>query len=100
MLICLLSVSAFAEDNSIRGDNAYYYSILAISCVCGMAIASGVCALAQSRAIAAAMSAIGRQPSVAKDIQAILIIGLALIEALGLYTLVVALIFIFTVNPF
>jgi len=99
ILICLLSSTVLAAENA-PGDSAHYFSILSISCAFGMAIASGLCGLAQARAIAAAMEAIGRQPSVIKDVQTILIIGLALIESLALYTLVVALIFIFTVNPF
>ena len=47
-------------------------------------------ALGQGRATAAAMESIGRNPNSADKIQTPLIIGLALMEALTLYALVIA----------
>ena len=61
----------------------------------GMAIASGLCALGQGRATAAAVDAMGRQPGAAARIQTAMIIGLALIESLAIYTLVIAIILLF-----
>ena len=61
----------------------------------GMAIASGLCGLGQGRAVAAAVEAMGRQPGAAARIQTALIIGLALIESLAIYVLVVAMILLF-----
>lgn len=61
----------------------------------GMAFASGLCALGQGRAIAGAMEAMARQPSAAARIQVAMIIGLALIESLAIYTLVVVMILMF-----
>ena len=61
----------------------------------GMAIAAGLCGLGQGRAVAAAVEAMGRQPGAAARIQVAMIIGLALIESLAIYTLVVALILLF-----
>ncbi|MBN1355934.1 ATP synthase F0 subunit C [bacterium] len=80
-------------------DKAYFFSVVAASCAFAMAIASAVCGIAQSKAIARAMDSIGRQPTAYKDIQTLLIIGLALIESLALYTLVIALILIYA-SPF
>jgi F-type H+-transporting ATPase subunit c len=64
-----------------------------------MAVASAVAAIGQSRAISAALDGIARQPSAAPRIQIAMIIGLALIESLAIYVLLIALI-IFFVKPF
>ncbi len=88
-----------AEDGSSLGDKAFFFAIVANACAFGMAIASSFCGIAQAKAIANAMDAIARQPSAFKDIQTLLIIGLALIESLALYTLVIALILIYA-SPF
>ena len=61
----------------------------------GMALAGGLCGLGQGRAIAAALEGIARQPGAAARIQTAMIIGLALIESLAIYTLVIALILLF-----
>jgi len=64
-----------------------------------MAIGSGAAALAQGKAIAAALDGIARQPSAAGRIQTAMIIGLAMIESLAIYVLLIALILFFA-NPF
>ena len=61
----------------------------------GMAIAAGLCGLGQGRAIASALEAIARQPGAATRIQTAMIIGLALIESLAIYMLVIAIILLF-----
>ena len=60
-----------------------------------MAFAAGLCALGQGKAIAAAVDAMARQPGAAARIQTAMIIGLALIESLAIYVLVVAMILLF-----
>ena len=54
-----------------------------------MAVASGLCALGQGKAVASAAEAIARNPGAAGAIRFALILGLVLIESLALYTLVV-----------
>ena len=54
-----------------------------------MAIASGLCGLAQGKAIAACAEAMARNPGASDNIKFALILGLALIESLALYTLVI-----------
>jgi F-type H+-transporting ATPase subunit c len=102
-LSILMASHAFAADMGApaygHGDKAFFFSVVAASCAFGMSIASSICGLAQSKAIARAMDGIARQPSAYKDIQTLLIIGLALIESLALYVLVVALILIYA-SPF
>jgi len=64
-----------------------------------MAIASAAAAIGQSRAIVAALEGIARQPTAAPRIQVAMIIGLALIESLAIYVLLISLI-VFFVKPF
>lgn len=65
-----------------------------------MAIAVGVFgpALAMGMAIYKALDALGRQPEAEKAISRVLFIGLAMIESLAIYCLVVVLIVLFR-NP-
>ena len=56
-------------------------------------------ALAEGRAVAAAMDAIARQPESAGVLSRTLFVGLAMIETMAIYCFVVALIVIFA-NPF
>ena len=55
----------------------------------GMAIASGLCGLGQGKAIASAMEGMARNPGAAQAIQLAMLIGLAFIESLALYTLLI-----------
>ena len=65
-----------------------------------LAIALGVLApgLAMGKAIAQALDALARQPEAEKAISRTLFIGLAMIESLAIYVLVVVLIILFR-NP-
>ena len=65
-----------------------------------LAIAVGVIfpAIAMGRAIAQALDALARQPEAEKSITRTLFIGLAMIESLAIYVLVVVLIILFR-NP-
>jgi F-type H+-transporting ATPase subunit c len=56
-------------------------------------------ALAEGRAIATAMEAIARQPEASGTISRTLFVGLAMIETMAIYCLVVALLLLYA-NPF
>ena len=56
-------------------------------------------ALAEGRAVAVAMDAIARQPEAAGTISRTLFVGLAMIETMAIYCLVIALLVLFA-NPF
>lgn len=56
-------------------------------------------ALGEGRAVAAAMDAIARQPEASNVISRTLFVGLAMIETMAIYCLVVALLLLFA-NPF
>jgi F-type H+-transporting ATPase subunit c len=84
-----LAADAPAAGGSMIGP----YSVLVAGFA--MAFAAGLCALGQGRAIASAVDAMARQPGAAARIQTAMIIGLALIESLAIYVLVVAMILLF-----
>ena len=56
-------------------------------------------ALAQGRAVAAALTALAQQPDASSTITRTLFVGLAMIESMVIYCLLISLILIF-VNPF
>ncbi len=99
-IVLLTSGAAWAAEAGAGGGGGA--SIGFISIITGgfaMAIASAAAAVSQGRAIASALDAIGRQPNAAPRIQVAMIIGLALIESLAIYVLLISLI-IFFVKPF
>ncbi len=62
---------------------------VAITSGFSMAIASGLCGLAQAKAVAASAEAMARNPGASAAIRFALLLGLVLIESLALYTLVI-----------
>lgn len=76
-----------AQDASGKAQNNMY---LALAIGFGLAIAVLGGALGQGRAIAAAVEAMARQPEAGGRIQGAMIIGLALIETLVIYMLLIA----------
>jgi F-type H+-transporting ATPase subunit c len=67
-----------------------YFVALAIAIGLGLPIAVIGAGLGQGKAVASAMEGIARQPEAAGKIQTAMIIGLALIESLVIYALVIA----------
>lgn len=63
---------------------------LALGAGLGIGIAAGIAGLGQGRATAAALSGIARNPGAAGQILTPMIIGLALIESLVIYALLIA----------
>jgi len=55
----------------------------------GMAIASGLCGLGQGRAAGSAAEAVARNPGARAAIQLFLVLGLAFMESLALFTFVI-----------
>ena len=93
VLLALTAVSAFGQG---AVDPAYNHpqagmvrwGVIGAAFVLGIAAAAG--AIGQSRAIAAAVEGIARNPSAAGPIRLAMIIGLALIESLVIYALLIA----------
>ncbi len=55
----------------------------------GMAIASGLCGLGQGKAVSSAAEAVARNPAARAGIQTLLVLGLAFIESLAIFTLLI-----------
>jgi len=86
-LLCWAApVLAQAPDTTTPAASRHW---VAITAGFAMAIASGLCGLGQARAVAAAAEGMARNPAAAAPIRFALILGLALIESLALYTLVI-----------
>ena len=74
-------------------------SISIIAAALAVSVGSIAPALGEGRSVAAAMDAIARQPEAAGTISRTLFVGLAMIETMAIYCLVVALILLFA-NPY
>jgi F-type H+-transporting ATPase subunit c len=85
-LLLLFAAPVFAQGGGAAQGATNWVPIAA---GLSMAIASGLCALGQGKATAAAAEAMARNPEARPGIQLTLILGLALIESLALYTLVI-----------
>lgn len=86
LLIC--AVPMFAQGGGAAGGGGGNIWV-PVTAGFAMAIASGLCALGQGKAVAGACEGIARNPSAFPAIRFALIFGLALIESLALYVLVI-----------
>ena len=91
LLPFVLTSTAFAQDAVEQSPHA---GLGYIAGGLGLGIAAFGGALGQGRAAAAALNGIARNPNAAGKIQTPMIIGLALIESLVIYSLIVALILV------
>jgi F-type H+-transporting ATPase subunit c len=98
-VVLIGGASAALAAEGAKPESSLFFVVSVVTGGFAMAIASSVAAIGQSRAIVSALEAIGRQPAAAPRIQIAMIIGLALIESLAIYVLLIALILFFA-NPF
>jgi F-type H+-transporting ATPase subunit c len=87
VLMALTAFSAFGQATTTT-DRGVAWGIIGAAFVLGIAAAAG--AIGQSRAIVAACEGIARNPGAAGAIRLAMIIGLALIESLVIYALIIA----------
>ena len=85
----LLATPAFAQSG---GAVANPYAPLAAGI--GMGIAAGLCGIGQGRAAASSCEAVARNPGARPAIFLFLILGLALIESLALYTFLIIIMYV------
>lgn len=90
-----------AEAVQSGGGNAkvWFFISVAIASAFGMAIAAVGAGNAQSNAIRGAVEGIARNPGASGKILTTMLVGIAMIESLAIYALVIALILLFA-NPF
>jgi len=79
----LIATPAFAQGTASGGFNT-----VPLAAGLGMALASGLCGLGQGKATASATEALARNPGARPGIFIFLILGLAFIESLALFTFV------------
>lgn len=94
MMVTLLSTaSAFAQSaEQTKMESTRWYAIAA---ALGLGIAAFGGALGQGRAAAAALDGIARNPGASDKLFTPMILGLALIESLVIYSLLIAFILVF-----
>jgi F-type H+-transporting ATPase subunit c len=90
-----LAVPAFAQTAS-EGKGGIGTGLTSIAAGLGMGLAAGLCGLGQGRATASATEALARNPGARAGILLLLTLGLAFMESLSLFTLVIVFI---KVNP-
>jgi len=103
-LICLLAPLCFAEEAAAaattgKTSNIFYYALAALGSGLGMGLAALGTGIGMGTGLGGACEGVARNPGASGKITTTLIIGLAMIESLAIYALVVVLILIF-VNPF
>ena len=86
VMFSVLAVPAFAQTGAGGGSTTNW---IAITSGFAIALAAGLAAQAQGRTASAACEALGRNPAARAGIQVALILGLAFIESLVLFTLVI-----------
>ena len=84
LAILMVTMPAYAADGTAAPIN-----LVPIAAGFGIAIAAGLAGLGQGRVGAAACEAMARNPAARPAIQVALILGLAFIESLVLFTLVI-----------
>ena len=84
----VVSVSAFAQGTAEAASGGVRWNLLSAAFLLGIAAAAG--AIGQGRGLAAACDGIARNPSAGGAIRTAMIIGLALIESLVIYALIIA----------
>lgn len=85
-ILFLMSIPVLAQTPEAAAKATNWQPVAA---VLAMAFASGLCGLAQGKAVAGAAEAMARNPGASASIRFALILGLVLIESLALYTLVI-----------
>ncbi|MDD4733063.1 MAG: ATP synthase F0 subunit C [Desulfovibrio sp.] len=91
MAMVLTASMAFAADAGVASSVAYATAL-------GMGIAAGLCGIGQGLGLKAACEGTARNPEASGKITVTLILGLAFVESLAIYALVVNLILLFA-NP-
>jgi F-type H+-transporting ATPase subunit c len=90
VVVLVFSGAALAAAEAAAEADSTAKVAIALASGFGIAIAAFGAALGQGRMAAAAMESIGRNPSAADKIQLPMILGLAFIEALAIYALIIA----------
>jgi F-type H+-transporting ATPase subunit c len=90
LAIVILSVAMPAYAQGGEAASTSFYWAIPLGAGAAIGIAAGLCGLGQGKATASAVEAMARNPGARPGIFIFLLLGLALIESLALYALVIA----------
>ena len=90
-LLMTLSMLCMATPAFAQSAGAGTGSLIPIGAGLGMGIAAGLCGIGQGRAAGSAAEAVARNPGARPAIMLFLVLGLAFIESLSLFTFVIIL---------
>jgi F-type H+-transporting ATPase subunit c len=83
LAVLCFAVPVFADGGSAAA------SLIPIGAGIGMGLAAGLCGMGQGRAVGSAVEALARNPGTRPGIMLFLVLGLAFIESLTLFTMVI-----------
>ncbi len=83
LAVLCFAIPAFADGGSTA------INLVPIGAGIGMALAAGLCGLGQGKATASATEALARNPGARAGIMTLLVLGLAFMESLSLFTMVI-----------
>lgn len=89
MVLMFVAMPVYAQGGEAATSTTYYWAI-PLGAGAAIGIAAGLCGIGQGKATASAVEALARNPGARPGIFIFLILGLALIESLALYALVIA----------
>jgi F-type H+-transporting ATPase subunit c len=98
LVILTISGVAFAQDGAAAAKEqalTNQFGLIALGAGLGIGLAALGCGIGQGRAAAGALEGIARNPGAAGQIRGPMILGLALIESLAIYALLIALVLVF-----
>jgi F-type H+-transporting ATPase subunit c len=83
LAVLCFAVPAFADTGGA------VVSLIPIGAGIGMGLAAGLCGMGQGKAVGSAVEALARNPGTRAGIMLFLVLGLAFIESLTLFTMVI-----------
>ncbi len=98
-LIMILGAGVVFAAESASGSTSQIISFIALATAIGMGLAAFGCGIGMGLGLRAACEGTARNPDASGKITVTMLIGLAMIESLAIYTLVVDLILLFA-NPY
>lgn len=97
--IAAFAAEAAAAPAAADSGKLLYYGLATLGCAVGIGLAAAGCGAGMGHGIRGALEGTARNPAVGGKLMTTLIIGLAMIESLAIYALVIVLI-TFYANPF
>ena len=98
MVLALSGLAVASEGGAMGGGPSMVHALVSIAAAVSVGVAALGCGIGMGTGIGGACSGIARNPEASGKIQVNMIIGLALIESLTIYGLVISLILLYA-NP-